>query len=204
MNTTLFVRRPLLGLPFLAPSWPSSLPTVTRRHAATARRTRKKLRVKPEASFRPDAETQDHIVFNPPSSAPSVFHTPLKFLPPNDRRRQLYASAASLRPASDPESSTELPPAVRTPYEKKYHLTQDDMEEMRRLRREDPQKWTRAKLSEKFQCSYLFVGLVCQAPKEKLEQQAQDLDSVKARWGPRKRAAREDRTKRRQLWGRDE
>lgn len=75
---------------------------------------------------------------------------------------------------------------------------------MRKLRAKDPFEWTRAKLADKFQCSQFFVALVCQASKERKEQQKLVLEKTVARWGRRRRYAREDRAKRRELWGRDE
>lgn len=46
--------------------------------------------------------------------------------------------------------------------------------------------------------------MVCEASKERKEQQKQILENVKEKWGRRKRYAREDRAKRRELWARDE
>ena len=175
---------------------------VPRRHESSFRRTKQRLRVKPDPSFASSGNyTQDHIVFNPPSSAPSVYHTPSKFLPPNDRRRQLIADIPGQAP---PSQTTKLPPSVRKPYEKQYHLTAADMEEIRRLRRENPDVWTRDKLAKKFKCSNLFVGIVCEASPERKKSQQQILEAVKLKWGRRRRIAREDRAKRRELWGRDE
>lgn len=174
---------------------------VSRRHESSFRRTKQRLRVKPDPSFASsDSHFQDHIIFNPPSSAPSVYHTPSKFLPPNDRRRQLIADIPGQAPLSQ---ASKLPPPVRKPYEKQYHLTAADMEEIRRLRRENPDVWTRDKLAKKFDCSNLFVGIVCEASAERKEAQRQILDAVKLKWGRRRRIAREDRAKRREIWGRD-
>lgn len=175
---------------------------VHRRHESSFRRTKQRLRVKPDPSFASsDNYTQDHIIFNPPSSAPSVYHTPSKFLPPNDRRRQFIAETSGQTPSSQ---TSKLPPPVRKSYEKKYHLTAADMEEIRRLRRENPDIWTRDTLAKKFDCSNLFVGIVCEASPERKESQQQILEAVKLKWGRRRRTAREDRAKRRVLWGRDE
>ena len=74
---------------------------------------------------------------------------------------------------------------------------------MRKLRSEDPFTWTRAKLAEKFACSQFFVGMVVEASKERKDWARQLLDNVKAKWGKRRRYAREDRAKRRELWARD-
>lgn len=197
-------RRPFLSLPFLLPSWSESGSLVFRRTQSSYRRTKQRLRVKPDASFAPSTtETQEHIIFNPPSSTPSVYHTPTKFLPRNDLRRHLHAVAAPIDPGTL-DLSQQLPPPVRKPYEKQYHLTEAQLEEMRRLRQEDPISWSRTKLAKKFNCSNLFVGIVCQVDKKKREQQKQVLEAVKSRWGTIRRNAREDRTLRRETWGRDE
>lgn len=72
------------------------------------------------------------------------------------------------------------------------------------MRTTDPYLWTRKKLAEKFDCSQFFVGIVVQASKEKKEKEKQILENVKEKWGRRRRYAREDRRKRRELWERDE
>ncbi|KAI9699688.1 MAG: hypothetical protein M1836_002722 [Candelina mexicana] len=169
------------------------------RDESSYRRTKQRLRIKPEASFTQSSTRQDHIVFNPPSSAPSVYHTPPKFLPRNDQR-QTFSSRISDSPGFP---KTELPPPVRKPYEKKYHLTEAHISEIRRLRKEDPSLWTREKLAKKFDCSNMFIGIVCEASKEHKEKQLRILEAVKSRWGRRRREAREDRTRRRETWGRD-
>lgn len=69
---------------------------------------------------------------------------------------------------------------------------------------EDPFTWSRKKLAEKFDCSQLFVGMVAQASQVKKDEERAKLEEVKLKWGPKKRFAREDRGKRRVLWGRDE
>ena len=73
---------------------PSLLPRVQCRHESTARR-HKKLLALPEAPSYTPSRSEPSLIFNPPSSAPSVYHTPLKFLPKDDKRRQLYSAALS-------------------------------------------------------------------------------------------------------------
>jgi ribosomal L20-like protein len=68
-------------------------------HEATSRRLRRRLAMPQAPSMRtrntPGPKTS-HIIFNPPPASPNVYHTPLKFLPPNDVRRKLYESGPSL------------------------------------------------------------------------------------------------------------
>ena len=168
------------------------------RHVSSFRRTKKMLLVQPDQSFKSTTGSQDHIIYNPPSSAPNVYHTPLKFLPKDDPRRRLHTL---LRPTSASASSTTaLPPAVRPVYEKKYHLKEADIAEIRRLRAEDPRQWTRVRLAEKFECSQFFVSLCCSAPQIKDERNA-ELEKIKEKWGRTKTEAREDRQTRKQSWG---
>lgn len=189
-------------------SWNETLPLTICRNQSSYRRTRSRLNIKPDPSFLPSTtEPHDHIIYNPPPSAPNVYHTPTIFLPKTDRRRQLYEAANPPGAQLSAVSATpplELPPAVRKPREKRYHLTADDMEEMRRLRKEDPVEWSASKLAKKFDTSSLFVGFVTEGiAKEKREQQKQVTEIVKSRWGVKRRIAREDRALRKEGWGRD-
>ena len=199
-------RRPVSNLPFLLPSAFLPLSQAPRRHESSSRRTTKKLRVKPDPSFTASIDPssiRDHIVFNPPSSAPSPYQTPAAFLPRGDPRRELLsASYQHANPHNDPGKN--LPPSIRERSEKKYHLREKEIEEIRRLRTQDPNKWTQNKLAEKFQCSQFFIGMISKAPKERLVRAQKELEKVKDRWGQKRRHAREDRQKRRELWGRDE
>ncbi|KAL8745497.1 MAG: hypothetical protein Q9190_002378 [Brigantiaea leucoxantha] len=199
-------RRPWTNLSFLYPPFFPSVIPASRRLESSARRTKKRLGVKTDPTFTssiPADQLQDHVIFNPPSSAPNPYHTPVAFLPPDDPRRTLLSQAHE---HANPylKSEKRLPPTVREPYEKKYHLKEADILEIKRLRKEDSFKWTRSKLAEKFQCSPLFIALVCEASQERKNQQREVLQQVKDRWGTKRRHAREDREKRRSMWGRDE
>jgi hypothetical protein len=165
--------------------------------------------VKPESSFilSNNSPQQDHIIFNPPSSAPSVFHTPLKFLPKEDKRTQLFSETA----ARSGTIQTRLPPPInRKPKVPHHHLSDADIAEIRRLNREDPNKWSNTKLARKFNCSAFFVT-VClsqagggDAVALRRNREDAKAQAVKERWGPRRRMAREDRAKRIELALRDE
>lgn len=193
-------KRPFLTLPFLLPSWTDSLALGSRRHQSSARRTKQRLRVKPDASFGSSSprQGQNHIIYNPPSSAPNVHHTPTKFLPPDDVRRTLRTDS----PVK--QNVDELPGVYKSMPEKTYHLTPADVEEIRKLRLDDPMAWSRAKLAKRFNCSPIFIALVCEASPQKREIQKQVLEAVQSRWGVKRRMAREDRQLRRAAWGRDE
>jgi len=195
-----FSRQLVLSLPFLLPSWPVLGALVYRRYQSSYRRTKQRLRVKPDASFGPaTAQFLDHIIHNPPSCAPSVYHTPTKFLPPEDVRRRLRADS----PTYESNQEERLPLVFRTTQERKQHLTHQDIVEMRRLRQEDPMIWSRYKLAKRFGCSPLFVGMATEAGAQKKEMQKQVLEAVKSRWGKKRILSREDRSLRQAVWARD-
>ncbi|KAK4148059.1 mitochondrial ribosomal protein subunit L20-domain-containing protein [Dichotomopilus funicola] len=81
-------------------------------------------------------------------------------------------------------------------YKPQHHLTKEDIEEMRRLRTEDPVTNSVLTLAKRFKCSKLFVLMVCQAPRGHKEKIDAQLTATKERWGPRRRAAREERAAR--------
>lgn len=200
-------RQSLVSFPFLLPSW-CELATISgRRYQSTYRRTKQRLRIKPDASFQPSKESSDSIIFNPPSSAPNVFHTPNKFLPRTDVRKSLTITDNVALQAGSPQdlpSATKAPKFNRTHIQN--HLSAEDVKEIRRLRIEDPTIWTRYKLARHFDCSARFVAHVCEAipQQEQIQIQRKVLEAVKSRWSNMRRMAREDRHLRKQAWARDE
>jgi hypothetical protein len=174
------------------------LNTTARRHESSSRRSKHRLNIKPDASFLPsNPPKQDHIIFNPPSSAPSVFHTPLLFMPKEDKRKQLFAATL----AKQPPTSTRLPPLIPKfkPLELRHHLKDTDIAEIQRLRNLDPDKWTVFRLSKKYNCAKSFISICVDTPAEKKERDRQKMEAAMARWGPRRTKAREDRIKRKEL-----
>jgi hypothetical protein len=131
---------------------------------------------------------------------PNVYHTPNIFLPNNDRRKVF----------TDPETrglqlqSAQQLPAVKGQTEKRYHLTEKDLEEMRKLRRTDPTEWSVSRLSKKFDCSPVFTHLVVDglAP-QKGKEQKMVTAIIKSNWGKKRREAREDRQIRKERWLKD-
>ncbi|TVY33160.1 54S ribosomal protein L20, mitochondrial [Lachnellula subtilissima] len=201
------VRRPVIDLLLGRGQCLISLNASSQRHQSSFRRTKQHLNIKPDSSFLISNESpkQDHIIFNPPSASPSVLHTPLKFLPKEDKRRQLLAATAEkLNPAP-----ARLPPPVsRRPKIPHHHLSDADIAEIQRLKRDEPEKWNNLKLSRKFNCSSMFISICLsqcgyddtvtrEAEKARL---AGMMDS----WGPRRRKAHEDKLKRMEIALRDE
>jgi hypothetical protein len=75
------------------------------------------------------------------------------------------------------------------------------MEEMRRLRKEDPVMWSVTALAKRFDCSRIFVSFVTEGlSEEKQKQQKMVTEVIKSRWGSKRRVAREDRALRKERW----
>ncbi|KAL2259480.1 hypothetical protein VTK26DRAFT_6835 [Humicola hyalothermophila] len=226
MEAVVTKTRPALSCCCRAVSSGSALSSGVRQKSSSAR-TRKALNIPPHPSFlgfNADGirNTTDQIIYNPPSAAPSVYHTPFKFLPKSDPRRranlasELIASATTANSSSSSSSTTatstdpasqgetnqpsveDLPLATRTALgpKAKHHLTKEDVEEMRRLRLEDPVTNSVQSLARRYGCSNLFVLMCCRPPREHEQAVKERMEAVKARWGPRKRAAREERARR--------
>ncbi|TGJ79076.1 hypothetical protein E0Z10_g9697 [Xylaria hypoxylon] len=175
----------------------------SRRHQSTTSRTKKMLKIPPHPDFLIPRSGQNHIIYNPPPSAPSVFHTPFKFLPKSDPRRQanLIQLLRSSSGSHTSRGSTALPPPSRTveTRQKKYNVTREQVEEMRQLRASNPVTWSVIKLAEKFDCSPLFVMICCKASPEHKDNERQRLEAIKARWGTIRTKARDERKKRKVL-----
>lgn len=218
-----------LSRPALA-TLPSSTPaTQQRRTKATTNRTKRALNIPPHPSFlgrNTDASGnelgEDVVIFNPPSSEASVYHTPFKFLPQSDPRRRanmaaLFESSATIKypegaqEAADGTITTasrvqpkHMPTVNMSP--KKDKLTAEDVAEMRRLRDENPIENSVTKLAKRFNCTKAYVMIATGHKdmtdhKKRMERQ---LDKLKARWGPRKAKARSDRYKRTEMLYRGE
>jgi hypothetical protein len=187
----------------------TSVTLTATRAQSTSQRTRKALKIAPHHSFTA-GPGEDHIIFNPPSAAPSVYHTPFKFLPRSDPRRQANLTqllrSTSQDGSGDSSSSVLAPAAGGTPsfVAPKRHVTREQVEEMRALRAEDPARWSVVRLAQRFDCSNYFVMMCCRSSAEHRQAERDRLDAVKARWGPIRAKAREDRQKRKALLARGE
>ncbi|KAI2627420.1 mitochondrial ribosomal protein subunit L20-domain-containing protein [Hypomontagnella submonticulosa] len=186
-----------------SPSASTLLSSIPRRHQSTTSRTKRALKIAPHPSFLAAASSgESQVLYNPPSSTASVYHTPFKFLPRTDPRRQanlsqLLRTSADL-PHSSSSSASQLPPELKAP-PKKYNVTREQVDEMRQLRAEDPARWSVHKLAERYDCAPYFIMMCCRAGEEHQKRERARLEAVKARWGPIRSAARDERKKRKTL-----
>ncbi|KAL7814436.1 mitochondrial ribosomal protein subunit L20 domain-containing protein [Trichoderma gracile] len=206
----------------------SVLPTLisTRGHKTTAR-TKRSLKMAPHDSFLPSRSAAfpaaDQIIYNPPASEASPEHTPFIFLPRSDPRRLAilrlrnnnnnnnnsssdpFTASQSASPSTEAAADGDLPPEMRYKRRQpKYNLTKEHIDEMRRLRAEDPLTWSVQRLARKFECSTVFVQMAAPAPAEHLKWLRAKMERKMERWGPIRSAAREDRKRRAEMLYRGE
>ncbi|CAK7209558.1 hypothetical protein SBRCBS47491_000484 [Sporothrix bragantina] len=145
------------------------------------------------------------LLYNPPASAPSVYQTPFKFLPKSDpRRRSNLTALFKSTPTSSSSSSSPSPQAPELGHRsyaptKQYHLTEQDVAEIRRLRTLDPIEWSVHRLARHFECSPIFVMLAVRSSAEHKQAKLAQAEAARARWGPIRSKARSERVKRREM-----
>lgn len=133
------------------------------------------------------------FIHRPPPTAPTPFS---------------YTTAPSsplLQPSS---SSTEtggpVPPALRAEKPQHERMSDDQIAKLRKLRAEDPAKWTRGKLAKEFGCTPSFVMHVAAMKsaerKKALALRDEEHEEARSKWGERKSIVRAIRKKRREFW----
>lgn len=124
---------------------------------------------------------------------------PSSFLPSTDPRKELIQSIAS-RDVLARSNAPPVFPSRSSLQGKSYHLNTDQIEEIRKLRLEDPAKNTRKSLASKYNVSPLFISMVSEPPKEWKQEMDSRLSAIKSTWHARRTAAREDKKRRKELW----
>ncbi|CAR25945.1 ZYRO0A11792p [Zygosaccharomyces rouxii] len=124
---------------------------------------------------------------------------PSSFLPSNDPRKQLVQEIASKDVLSKPDAPPVLP-SRSSLQGKSYHLNPEQIEQIRRLRLEDPAKNTRKSLASQYNVSPLFISMVSEPPKEWKQEMDSRLTTIKSKWHVKRVTAREDRKRRKELW----
>ncbi|KAK3326353.1 mitochondrial ribosomal protein subunit L20-domain-containing protein [Apodospora peruviana] len=185
----------------------TTTPTANTRQKSTAARARRALAIPPHPSFLGSpTSSSDRIIFNPPASEASVFHTPYKFLPKSDPRRRvslpdMFGSATTTKAGTSTTTpsldASKLPVVKKWAFNTKpHHLTLEDVHEIRRLRAEDPVENTVAKVASRYNCTKLFVMMCSESSREHRDKMRAELEAKRARWGPIRAAAKAARKQR--------
>ena len=137
----------------------------------------------------------DNLTFihRPPPTAPTPFSTTLE------------PASPLLRPMTEPNGGR-LPPLLRpSAYVKEPpRVTPEQIKEIRRLRQENPEQYSRGKLAEMFNCTTHFVAQVAALHRSQRKQftrkRDEEHEAIRESWGQRKSLFMEIRKKRREFW----
>ncbi|CAG8433549.1 6738_t:CDS:1 [Ambispora gerdemannii] len=99
-----------------------------------------------------------------------------------------------------PISPDELPPPLKPVKTKAYHITDDQIQEMQKLRLEHPKKWTRQRLAEKYNCSAFYVGIVAPTTEEERQRIERRIQHRINRFSEKRKYFMKIREERRKLW----
>lgn len=151
------------------------------------------------------AEIPAGLYFNPAqSSATGSINSetyPASFLAKDDCRRDLIEKLrANDKLQGDMAPTVLTSKSTMSSSGKKYHLNPQEIEQIRSLREENPEKYTRKGLARQFNVSPLFISIVTNAPNERIKEMDTRLAHIKSKWHEKRAAAREDRKKRKELW----
>ncbi|KAK3956957.1 mitochondrial ribosomal protein subunit L20-domain-containing protein [Pseudoneurospora amorphoporcata] len=207
-------RRVALSSTQKASATPAVAAGISVRYQSTANRTKRMLNIPPHESFLNVPVDGDRIIFNPPASEASVYHTPFKFLPRSDPRRRanIYKLFQTQAPTPEPQAAADaastdgaehLPPVLYNPT-KSYNVTAEQVEEIRQLRAKDPKKYSVTYLSNKYNCTKVFIMMCTQAPREHQEAHKLARARIAESWGPRRAAAKLDARRRKEMLHRGE
>ncbi|KAH9948837.1 mitochondrial ribosomal protein subunit L20-domain-containing protein [Amylocystis lapponica] len=156
---------------------------------------------------RPPYRAPDPLINNPHATYQALpedltfIHRP----PPTAPSPESYTTAPAsplLRPAGP--AADALPPTLRTETPSPPRASDQVLQQIRKLRLEDPEKWTRTRLSKEFGCTPGFVGRVASLKvadrKKVLRKRDQEHAQARAQWGERKAFVADARKKRREFW----
>lgn len=132
------------------------------------------------------------LVHNPPAAIlkPSM-QTPYIFLPPNDPRREL---AKQYRLSEDVVADMPVIRAFKAPHEREYAVTKEVVDQIKQLRKEDPERWNLKELSKKFDIELTKLVYFLKSDLQKVNKTQDETNVPKYVL---------DREKRRQMWMRN-
>jgi hypothetical protein len=158
---------------------------------------------------RPPYRAPDPLVNNPNAEV-SQLEQDLTFIyrPPPTSLTPFSLTTAPASPLlrSPTSEDTSLPPVLRPSAARPEPPPTSDqaIEKIRKLRLENPKKYTRSVLAKRFNCTENFVGQVASLARSQTKmirkQTEESHEMVRQTWGDKKSLAREIRKKRREFW----
>lgn len=131
------------------------------------------------------------FIHRPPPTAPTPFS-------------YTTAPASPLLKKDASSAGNPLPPTLRTEKPQPERLSDEQVARLRKLRAEDPVKWTRGRLAKEFGCTQSFVmhvaALKSSDRKKALTLREAEHEKARSTWGEKRSLVREIRKKRREFW----
>ncbi|KAG6890799.1 hypothetical protein C0995_003232 [Termitomyces sp. Mi166 len=165
-------------------------------------------RPKPGTAERPAYRAPDPLVNNPKAVVTSLDDEDLTFIhrPPPTAPSPFSLSTSPTSPLLQPPkpaTDTLLPPLMQKEVPMPERASDEVVAEIRRLRRSDPNTYTRLKLAEMFGVTSNFVGAIAalksSARRARFRIDAEKQAKLRENWSERKIVARAIRAKRRQF-----
>jgi len=149
------------------------------------------------------------FIHRQPPTAPSPFSLSTAPVSPLLRPSPLLSTSPSTITAAKP--ATRLPPLLRPSaeaaekqHEERERLSDEAVAEIRRLRRSNPEEYTRGRLAKMFGCTQGFVAGVAALRKplrkRMVRKREEEHGKARSQWGERKELVRETRRLRRGEW----
>lgn len=160
---------------------------------------------------RPPYRAPDPLVNNPHAQYQSLpndltfIHRPPPSAAPPESFTTMPASPL-LNFSSTPADSDSLPPVLFDVSHKipSKRVSDQEIAEMRRLRAQNPKKWTSGMLAKKFGCTRhfvrMFAGLSKEEKRKALAKRDAEHGANRAKWGEKRLLQKEIRTKRKEFW----
>ncbi len=131
------------------------------------------------------------FIHRPPPTAPTPFS-------------YTTSPASPLLDESTLATGSTLPPTLRPEKLQPERLSDEQIARLRKLRAEDPVKWTRGRLAKEFGCTQSFVmhvaALKSSDRKKALASRDAEHENARSEWGEKRSLVREIRKKRRDFW----
>jgi hypothetical protein len=152
----------------------------------------------------------DPLLNNPNATVAEFPDEGLTFIhrpPPSHATELSYASDPAsplLRPPTHAPLDTPLPPALKDVVRPKARLTDEQIQEMRTMRRSDPAEYTQKKLAEMYDTSPSTVGLVATLSQTQRTRARGKFfaahEGRREQWGEKKATIVAMRQRRREFW----
>ncbi|KAG6877125.1 hypothetical protein C0993_010077 [Termitomyces sp. T159_Od127] len=166
-------------------------------------------RPKPGTAERPAVRVPDPLANNPQAVVTSLEDEDLTFIhrPPPTAPSPFSLSTNPTSPLLQPPTpvtTAPLPPLIRKEVPMPDRASDKVVAQIRRLRRSDPNTYTRLKLAEMFGVTSNFVGAIAalksSARRARFRLDAEKQEKLREKWSERKITARAIRAKRQQFW----